>query len=71
MNIDKQTSNALELANSLGEILDGQHMPVVMAVLSRLYIQSAIELGMPKSKLMEACSVIYDLLSDNSDEVVH
>jgi hypothetical protein len=71
MNIEKQAMKATELANIVGEALDGQHMPIVMTVLSRLYIQSAIEMGMPKSELMQACSVIYDLLSDNSDEVVH
>jgi hypothetical protein len=71
MKMEQEAIKATELANVVGEALDGQNMSVVMTVLSRLYIQSAIELGMPKSKLMEACSVIYDLLSDNSDEVIH
>jgi hypothetical protein len=71
MNIEKEINQATELADKIGEVLDGESMALVLAVLSRMYIQSAIEMDISKENLMSASSHIYDLLADNSDEAIH
>jgi hypothetical protein len=71
MNIEKEINQATELADKIGEALDGESMALVLTVLSRMYIQSAIEMDISKEDLMSASSHIYDLLADNSDEAIH
>jgi len=71
MNVEKEINQATELAHKIGEALDGESMALVLTVLSRMYIQSAIEMDISKEDLMSASSHIYDLLIDNSDEAIH
>ena len=71
MNVEKEINQATELAYKIGEALDGESMALVLTVLSRMYIQSAIEMDISKEDLMSASSHIYDLLIDNSDEAIH
>jgi vacuolar-type H+-ATPase subunit B/Vma2 len=71
MKLEQQVNEVRELANSLGDLLDGQSMSVVMPVLSRLYAQCAIDMGMTKEDFVDVNSAIYEVLSDMSDEAVH
>ena len=71
MNIEKQASKATDLASQIGDVLNGESMQMAMAVLGRIFVQCAVDIGMGKQDFMDASSHIYDLLADNSDEAIH
>jgi hypothetical protein len=72
MNVDKQNADkALQLVEQIGDVLNGESMQIVMAVLGRIFAQCAVDTCMDRQDFIEACSHIYDVIADNSDEAIH